>query len=120
MADLQLYLVNPHFAPDGPDEDAERLEKCRDEAMWYFKRVAQEALNVRTDALIYAGGYGDAPRWVRVREAAKARYEATLVDARKLYEATVDELFKTGEVSEETSAEWDLLMVSQAMAEAAE
>jgi hypothetical protein len=120
MTDLQLYRANPHFAPDSPtdfSEDCDRLDKCQDEAIWFFNRVTKEALQEFTNKVVDLQPYYGSPRWERERDAAKARYSAATADARALYQISIDELFKTGEISEETADKWELLSVAQAMGE---
>lgn len=49
------------------------------------------------------------PRWDRARTEAKAKYARTTQQARALYDLTLDEILRDGEVSEATEASWSAL-----------
>jgi hypothetical protein len=89
-------------------EHEQRVEAAEETAGRYFDHATagQKAIYVR--AIQDLSGL-HAPRYDRAREAANAAWYASTSEARKLFEATLEELMRDGEVSEETSALWDAL-----------
>jgi hypothetical protein len=77
-------------------------------AVWYFdaSTKGQKAAFQRAIAPVH-GDYS--PRANRIRDAARAAWDASTALAAKLYDQTFDEIMRTGEVSSETVARWSAL-----------
>jgi hypothetical protein len=121
MADLQLYLANPHFHQDDDFSEAvERLDRCDAEAGRYYRDAIKDAQTRYTTALHNIPDAFGSPRWARAREAATREFERVSKPAHELRIRTCEELFLTGEISESLSYEWDDLNVTNIMQAAAE
>lgn len=104
------YAQNPHYAPDSDfGEDAERLERCDEEAGRYYRDAIRDAQVIYTRKVADLQPYWQTPRYDRERAAAKREFERVSKPAHELRIRTCRELFMTGEVSEELSFAWDAL-----------
>ena len=114
------YAANPHYAPTDLSEDRERRERCEREAATWFDDAtgAQKASYLATLETI--APYRGAPRGERMRAAADRRWRDSTAEALALYEITLQELLRTGEVSEALAERWEALEAPAPMAEAAE
>lgn len=118
MADPREYALH-HWGRYETDADhAARVESAEDQAGWFFAQATKPqraAYNEAMAGLRLLSG----PRYERMREAAKARWTRSTVEASDLFFRTADCLMRDGEVSEALSAEWDALCAKQQAREAA-
>jgi hypothetical protein len=100
MADLQLYLANPHYAQDDDFSEAvERLDHCDAEAARHYRDVQVAAQTKHTRAVHLIPDPHGSPRWARARDAADREFSRTMKAAHELRIQIREELFLTGEMS---------------------
>lgn len=107
------YSPNPHYAPDDFSEDAERLERCEQEAGRYFASVTSLQKTAYDDRMAFIRPWSGSPRWERQKAEADQRWSETTAEARALLHRTVSELMLTGEVSHDLNLAWDRLGFEQ-------
>jgi hypothetical protein len=105
---MSYYATNHLEVPVTYHADEERLERCEREASSWFKYATQvqDAICQQTKCDLQ-GLRG--PKYDRARDAAKRLFKETTVEAAALYDRTLAELLKTGEVSEALGDEWEAL-----------
>lgn len=91
-------------------EHADRVAAAEQRANWYFAKATAPQQQHWRDTISVIEPYRGSPRWARLRDDAKAKFEETTREAHELYEFTAEEIMRDGEVSEATSARWDALM----------
>ncbi|WP_315729013.1 hypothetical protein [Bradyrhizobium sp. SZCCHNS2015] len=106
------YAANPHYAAPNFSEDRERLERCEESAAWFFND-ATKAQKVAYDQAMADLRFLTGPRYDRARAEADRSWREGTADARALYEETLQDLLRDGEVSEETAEKWDALEAAQ-------
>lgn len=90
-------------------EYAEKLERCELDANWYFTQ-ATKFQKAEFDATMHSLLGVTGPRWNRARDAAKAKWQASTVEAAALFDLTVECLMQSGEVSSELDDLWTALI----------
>ncbi|UZE51877.1 hypothetical protein ONR75_15700 [Rhodopseudomonas sp. P2A-2r] len=106
------YAANPHYAADRETDDQqaarEQFERAEAEAGAYFARATVVQTTLFQMTMTDLRGLS-APRYDRARDEARAEFKRTTAAAAELCDATVEELVRTGEISEELCARWDAL-----------
>lgn len=110
---MSYYSPNPHYTPDDFSENAERLERCEQEAARYFASVTQRQKAEFDDRMAFIRAWSGSPLWERQKAEAEKRWRETTTEARDLLDRTVQELMLTGEVSDDLSAAWDKIGFEQ-------
>jgi hypothetical protein len=106
------YYAHNHLHDDwashATDDMTRRQREAERTAGWYFDRATR-----RQKAEHEAGRRGllgmTGPKWDRARDALQRRWQETTADARALFEATVQCLLDSGEVSSELDDAWTTL-----------
>jgi len=96
------------FRHETDAEHEARVEAAEATAGWYFRQATEPQREAYRRSLADLMGM-TAPRDERAREAALAAYEASTAAAGNLMLDTIDELLRTGEISEELSDRWEAL-----------
>ncbi|MGJ4928123.1 hypothetical protein ACQR1I_16670 [Bradyrhizobium sp. HKCCYLS2038] len=99
------YSANPHHARPDRSEERERQESAENSAFWYFKSSTKRQKAAFDAAMARAATLNGGAHHV-AKQAAHEAWHSTTADARALYEETVAEILRTGEVSEETGDRW--------------
>lgn len=86
-----------------------RVREAEREAGWYFDSATTRQ-KAGFDATIRSLLGTTGPRADRARAAARAHWQAATLEARTLFEATVDCLLASGEVSPELDEAWTALI----------
>lgn len=118
MTDFQNYALNHWGKHETDAEHAERVESVERQASWFFEQATKPQRAAYNEAMAGLRGL-HAPKYDRLREAAKARWERSTAEASELFYRTADALMRDGEVSESLSAEWDALCAKRTEQEAA-
>lgn len=99
------YSANPHYSRPDYSADHERQARAETSAYWYFKSATAQQ-----KAAFDAAMAGAAPLTGIAFQVAKQRahdaWESTTAEAHALFDETVTEILRTGEVSEETGDRW--------------
>ena len=115
--------VVPLHIMDDLRDYREKVARCDELAGSYFAD-ATKAQKAEFDAEMKSLLGVTGPRWDRARDAAKAKFKASTVEAAALCDRTFEYLMATGEVSTELDNEWTALIEREAllnaMVEAAE
>ncbi|MGJ4954599.1 hypothetical protein ACQR1H_03065 [Bradyrhizobium sp. HKCCYLRH2015] len=99
------YAANPHYAAPDRSEDRERQERAEETALWYFQSATKLQKSAYDAAMAEAVRLsGDA--FYSARDAADKAWRTDTAAARSLFDETVAEVLRTGEVSEETGDRW--------------
>ena len=115
------YAANPHYVDwEANDRQAARAHfmRCEEEAGEWFAKLTVAQSTVFQMTMTDLRGLS-APRYDRAREEARAEFARTTKDAADLYDAVLQELVQTGEISEALSYRFDELLVGNVMQEAA-
>lgn len=100
-------------------EAARRMQAAERTAGWYFDQATRPQRSAyEADLRALSGMNG--PERDRDREALRQRFTGTTAEARALFEATVNTLLETGEVSGELDEAWTALCERKDAAPAAE
>ena len=107
------YYARNHLQDDW-DADAvadtqARVQAAEGEAGWYFD-AATKHQKAEFEAAMHALLGMTGPKWDRARDQTKARWQAATLEARKLFDATVECLLASGEVSAELDEAWTALI----------
>ena len=113
-------MSNDRRHNESPTEFAERQERAEAEASRWFNDLAAEQIALFNARMDVARAYKGAPKWDRVRDAAKREFERTTTEAARVAEMVRADMMAAGEVSEATSYAFDEAKVSQVMQQAAE
>ena len=113
-------MSNDRRHNESPSEFTERQERAEAEASRWFNDLTAEQTALFNARMDVARAYKGAPKWDRVRDAAKREFESTTTEAARVAELVRADMMATGEVSEATSYAFDEARVSQTMAQAAE
>lgn len=117
---MSYYSSNSHYAAADFSADAERRERAEAEASRWFNDLAAAQIALFNERMDVARAYKGAPKWDRVRDAAKREFECTTAAASHVAALVVADMMATGEISEATSYAYDEAKVSQVMMQAAE
>ena len=86
-----------------------RVERAGIEAGWWFDAVTKPQAKAYSEAIsVWAGDYS--PRANRARDAAKAAFYASTVEARALCLRAYEDFLRDGEVGEETADAFESLI----------
>jgi hypothetical protein len=110
--------LQDNWAAHGAAEMQVRVQEAETTAGWYFDqstRPDKAEFDAAMRALLGVTG----PRANRDRDAAKARWQGATREARSLFDATVDCLLRSGELSSELDEAWTALIDRRATAMAA-
>jgi nucleotide-binding universal stress UspA family protein len=106
------YAANPHYAADRESDDQqaarENFERAEAEAGKWFARATVVQTTLFQMTMTDLRGLSS-PVYDRRREDARAEFKRTTAAAAALCDATVEQLVRTGEISEELCARWDAL-----------
>jgi hypothetical protein len=105
---------------ESPSEFAERQESAEAEASRWFNDLTAEQTALFNERMDVARAYKGAPKWDRVRDAAKREFERTTAAASHVAALVMADMMTAGEISEATSYAFDEAKVSQVMQQAAE
>ncbi|WP_316196314.1 MULTISPECIES: hypothetical protein [unclassified Bradyrhizobium] len=106
------YSANPHYASPDHSDDREHVARCEENAVWFFNQ-ATKAQKAAYDQAMADTRWLRGPRYDRARAAAERTWRESTAAARALYEETLQDLIRDGEVSEETAEKWDALEAAQ-------
>lgn len=108
MTDRYTEICRSHWLKfESDDEHAERVERCTNEAFWFFEHTVYRQKAAFDQTLSDIAPYRDSPRWERMRDVAKRKYREDTAPAYELFLTAFEELLRDGEVSEATSDAWD-------------
>jgi hypothetical protein len=97
---------------DTMTDEADRTEAAKKLAGSLFDlstRPQKAAFNAAMESV--RGIHG--PRWDGARTAAHTKWDRDTAAARALYNATLDEIVATGQISDEMAARWDALCLRE-------
>ena len=117
---MSYYSSNSHYAAADFSADAERRERAEAEASRWFNDLAAAQIALFNERMDVARAYKGAPKWDRVRDAAKREFERTTAAASHVATLVMADMMTAGEISEATSYAFDEAKVSQVMQQAAE
>lgn len=106
-AALQSNVVPMHVMDDMREYNA-KVARCDELAGSYFAD-ATKAQKAEFDAEMKSSLGLRGPKWDRARDAAKAKFQASTVEASELFDRTFACLMATGEVSRELDDLWTAL-----------
>jgi hypothetical protein len=90
-------------------DEQDRVEQAEISAGWYFEQATKRQ-KAEFDASMQSLLGCTGPKWDRARDAARAKWTADTAEARKLFDASVEEFLSTGELSEALDGQWTALI----------
>jgi len=108
--DRLAYVRRDHWRQyETSQEHEERADRCEITAGRWFVLATRDQ-QARFDAAMDGMAHSGSPSDNRRRDHAVARWVASTADARALCLQTFEDLMRDGEVSQETSRAWDVLV----------
>lgn len=89
-------------------DDSDRVEQAEITAGWFFDQ-ATKAQKAEWNATLHSLLGMTGPKWDRLRDAARAKWNADTQEARQLFDESVECILSHGEISEELDAKWSAL-----------
>lgn len=106
---MGYYSQNPHYLPEDYSGDVALLEAAEVEAGKWFDYATKPQAARYAEQMAVASAYRGAPKWDRIRDAAKKEFAATTTEAAALCDETVQHYIAHGEVLEELADRWEAL-----------
>jgi hypothetical protein len=105
-------VVEPFVPKIATRDDFERFELCEELAGKLFADATKVQVAAYHETMNHIRPWRDTLRGERAAEAAKRRWDETTAGALNIYRMALRDCFLTGEISQETYAAYDDLMVA--------
>lgn len=106
---MGYYSANPHYLPEDFSGDIARLARAEAEAGSWFDYATKPQAARYNERMAVAVAYRGAPKWDRIRDAAKKEFAETTAEAAALCDETVQHYIAHGEILEALADRWEAL-----------